>query len=133
MYNPKEINDMNNKKENETIMTLGIVIFIITTFFALDIEIYFSLKRQKDREFFKNAKFSSDSNELPNLFETFKSSKNGWFINFYCRYFLLLSIFKHFLIKSLTSSDTPFNLSNSKINLTKDIFLLISSSFSLEN
>ena len=77
MYDPKEINDMNNKTENETIMTLGIVIFIITTFFALDIEIYFSLKRQKDREFFKNAKFSSDSNELPNLFETFKSSKNG--------------------------------------------------------
>ena len=37
MYNPETIEDMNEKIENNIIMTLGISIFVLTTFLIIDI------------------------------------------------------------------------------------------------
>ena len=66
MYNPGVIKDMNEKIVNKTIMALGIIIFVLTTFIWIDIGFYFLLKNQKDDgDCLKNADFSAGSSQNP--------------------------------------------------------------------
>ena len=58
IYNRETIDDMNEKMGNKTIMALGIIIFVLTTFFIIDIGLYFAFKNQKDGDCLKNADFS---------------------------------------------------------------------------
>ena len=56
---------MNEKMGNKSIMALGIIIFVLTTFFIIDIGLYFAFKNQKDGDCLKNVDFSKGASQNP--------------------------------------------------------------------